>query len=116
MEAVKKINSQIGYKMQPDQAQRTAQTIQKQREAQKQYEKDLHATPQLTKEDIQTIGKFSEKVESNKARGNLGELGQTIHSLVTNLFGNQAQSWSNVQIKNALDQVVEGAYNRKGKK
>ena len=60
----------------------------------------------LTTEDIGIIGKFAELVETKKDKGKLGELGQTIHSLATNVFGKEAETWSNQKIKNSFDLVL----------
>lgn len=59
--------------------------------------------------DIRTIGKFGELVETGKASGNMGELGQTIQSLITNLFGTQAKDWGNKKVKTALDLLLKEA-------
>lgn len=63
----------------------------------------------LNKEDVKTIGNFAQAVETGKDKGNLGETGKTMQSLTENVFGKQAANWSNKQIKNAWDQVMQGA-------
>jgi len=60
----------------------------------------------LTSEDVSTIGKFSELIETGKGRQEMGELGQTIHSLAKNVFGKKAETWSNQKIKNIFDVVL----------
>jgi hypothetical protein len=62
----------------------------------------------LQPEDVNTIGQFAEKVEKGQDKGNLGDLGKTMQSLTTNVFGQPAANWSNKQIKNAFDLVVKG--------
>lgn len=60
----------------------------------------------LTPSDVDTIGRFAEVVETGGGKRNLGELGQTIHSLAKNVFGKDAVNWSNEKIKNAFDLVL----------
>jgi hypothetical protein len=66
----------------------------------------------ITKDDVNVIGRFGEMVETGKGRNNLGETGQIIQSLVQNIFGSKSKDWNNQTVKNALDQVVKGAYGR----
>lgn len=106
MDQIKQANSQMGYQMPAQQAQQVAQTIQ----AQRASKADLNAKPQLTPEDINTFGQFAQKVETGKSRANMGTLGQTIQSVITNLFGNKAANWTNQQVKDALDQYTQKNY------
>lgn len=65
-------------------------------------------------EDIRLFGKFAELVERGKDKGNLGETGRTIQSFITNAFGSQARTWSNLDVKKALDLLLQqkGIYGR----
>lgn len=65
-------------------------------------------------EDIRLFGKFAELVERGKAKGNLGETGRTIQSFVKNVFGREAGGWSNLQVKQAIDLLLQqkGIYGR----
>lgn len=59
-------------------------------------------------QDIQTFGKFGEMVETGKARGNLGQVGQDVQSFIGNVFGERAaRTWSNKQVKEALDLLLK---------
>lgn len=65
----------------------------------------------LNKDDIKTIGSFAQKIEEGKGKSNLGELGKTMQSMTEDAFGKQAGNWSNKQIKDAWDMVVQGVQN-----
>jgi len=61
----------------------------------------------LTKEDVATIGKFAEAVETKGGKAALDpELGNTIHSLAKNVFGSDAENWTNQKLKNVFDLVL----------
>lgn len=62
----------------------------------------------ITPADRELFGKFAQLVETNKARGNLGQTGQTIQSFIENAFGPQAANWNNKTVKSALDMLLQG--------
>jgi len=65
----------------------------------------------LTKSDVNNIGRFSEIIDLHGPQVDLGkigegELGKTMASLVKNVFGKDAETWSNTKIKNVFDVVL----------
>jgi hypothetical protein len=62
----------------------------------------------LTSQDVDAIGEFAQIVETKGGRVAIRpELGNTIHSLAKNVFGNEAENWSNQKIKNVFDVVLQ---------
>lgn len=66
----------------------------------------------ITPSDRDLFGKFAQSVETNKARGNLGETGQLIQSFIQNAFGKESANWNNRTVKNALDMLLKGIDSR----
>lgn len=60
----------------------------------------------LTREDVRLIGTFAEMVDKNP-RQDMGEIGNTIHSLAKNVFGSDAVNWNNTKLKNVFDVVLQ---------
>lgn len=60
----------------------------------------------LNKDDVDIIGRFAQAVETGKGKKDLGIVGHVMQSLTENVFGKKAANWSNVQIKNAFDQIL----------
>lgn len=61
------------------------------------------------------VGQFSEIVEKNPStanRKNLGELGEYIQSLAETVFGKEAETLTNKQLKNAFDSIMQVADRR----
>jgi hypothetical protein len=56
-------------------------------------------------EDVALLGRFSEML-SQSPKGEVGEIGQKVHSLAQNVFGDEAASWSNQKIANVFDTVL----------
>ena len=58
-------------------------------------------------DDISTINRFIQLAKHNKAKGNLGVLGQDIQSLSKDVFGRAYGGYQNTAIANALNQVMQ---------
>ncbi len=61
----------------------------------------------LRPEDINLIGKFAEIVETGGGKKELGQVGSDMSSLVKNVFGKNAETWSNQKVKNVFDLVLQ---------
>lgn len=64
----------------------------------------------ITPGDREVIGKFAEMVETGRGSEELGEVGQTVQSLVDDLFGRDiGANLSNWEVKEALDMALKRA-------
>ena len=62
----------------------------------------------ITPQNIQDLGKFAQLVETNKARGALGQAGQRTQGFVDAVFGRQVTGgFSNKQVKEAIDMLLQ---------
>lgn len=70
----------------------------------------LKTTNWFTKEDRNLIGRFAEMVDkagTNANRKNMGQVGNDVEVLAKHLFGNQSGGWTNKELRDAFDYVME---------
>lgn len=73
----------------------------------------IAAIQNFTPEDRTIIGRFAQLVETGKGKNNLGELGETIHSMAGNLFGQKnTANMTSKQLKNLFDLALKVADSR----